>query len=256
MKIIVTSLIGLFFSVFSIAGTLERASEIEGQTLQSSAQVQQRIDRRAENILKMKSEIEQLDRETENLTIYQSHLVKLIENQEHEKAELRNKISELADTRMGIVPLMYRMIDSLEPWVAQDIPIKKQQRLTRVAQLRSLMTRADVSVSEKFRRVLEAYRIEMEYGQKLGIFKGQIAQQGLVRDVDMLHFGRVSLVARSPDKKSYWLYSRKLGEWELSSGKVKPEIDDAFALAEQSGAPRLINLPLSVGRLPKDGGVE
>ncbi len=69
---------------------------------------------------------------------------------------------------------MYHMLEGLKRIVASDKPIRKAQREERIAKLDDLMTRADVADAEKFRRILEAYQIEMDYGTKLGIYQGKI----------------------------------------------------------------------------------
>lgn len=41
-----------------------------------------------------------------------------------------------------------------------------------MANMDGLMERADISVLEKFRKVLEAYQIENEYGRTIEVYRG------------------------------------------------------------------------------------
>ncbi|RXJ73172.1 hypothetical protein CS022_11790 [Veronia nyctiphanis] len=230
----------------SSADDVVKAGIIESQTLKAAVDSQERIDSLSDDILSMKAQIEHLTRETSNLDTYREHLELLQSSQEKEKSQLLEKIADISETRAGIVPLMYKMVDSLESWVQQDIPVKRVHRLNRIAQLKTMMGRADVTVSEKFRRILDAYRIEMEYGQKLSVFSGQISLDGLEREVEMLHLGRIILVARTPDHRQYWVYDRDASQWQALGEDLNEDIDLAFSLAERTDIPHTISLPLSV----------
>ncbi|MBJ6907612.1 DUF3450 family protein, partial [Vibrio cholerae] len=82
------------------------------------------------------------------------------------------------------------------------------RRGPRAAKLDDLMTRADVADAEKFRRILEAYQIEMDYGTKLGIYQGKINLDANEKvEADVLYLGRVSLVARSLSGDKFWSWS-------------------------------------------------
>ncbi|MCV5804624.1 DUF3450 domain-containing protein, partial [Escherichia coli] len=68
-----------------------------------------------------------------------------------------------------------------------------------------MMTRADVADAEKFRRILEAYQIEMDYGTKLGVYQGKInLGDNEAVEADILYLGRLSLVARSLSGETFW----------------------------------------------------
>ena len=70
-----------------------------------------------------------------------------------------------------IFPLMERMTDGLDQSVALDIPFLLEERTNRVDGLKLLMSRSDVSVAEKFRKVMEAYQIELDYGSSAEFYK-------------------------------------------------------------------------------------
>jgi hypothetical protein len=57
---------------------------------------------------------------------------------------------------------MQNMLDTLARFVDLDVPFLLDERSKRVATLKEMMTRADVSVSEKYRRIVEAYVVEMD----------------------------------------------------------------------------------------------
>ncbi|EOD79868.1 TonB system biopolymer transport component [Grimontia indica] len=228
------------------ATDIDKAAAIETQTVKAAAASQQRIDVSDEQAQSTKAEIEKLKREIENLTLYRNHLKSLVENQEQEQASLNQQLEEIAQTRQGIVPLMYRMIDDLDVWVSQDLPIKSAQRQNRVDGLKTLMTRADVADAEKFRRILEAYQIELDYGAKLGIYQETLPLDGVERDVDILHLGRLSLVARSLNGDAFWFYEQSTTKWLPVDKRAYEAIQQAFDVANKKQPPTLMALPLSI----------
>lgn len=227
------------------AASLTQAEAIQSKTNQASAASQQRVDHSAEATLSHKAEIEQLKEEVKNLDIYRNHLKAMVSNQQQEQISLQTQIEEIKQTRQGIVPLMYQMIDGLKTTIENDRPIKKEQRTERVAKLEALMSRADVSEAEKYRRILEAYQIEMDYGTKLGAYQGQIQIQDQTLEADILYLGRVSLVARSLNGNQFWVWNQKDKAWQELDSSYKSELNNAFSIAHQQTAPGLITLPVS-----------
>jgi hypothetical protein len=231
----------------SIASSLDQAQAIQNKTNNASAASQKVIDKSAETSLALKAEIERLQEEVKNLEIYHDHLAALVESQNKEADSINAQIDEIKYTRQGVVPLMYQMIDGLQVLVEKDVPIKKEQRLERVEKLKAMMTRADVSDAEKYRRILEAYQIEMDYGIKLGVYQGRIElSDSKVIEAEVLHLGRASLVARNLNGTQYWSWNQVANQWQAQDASMKSDLDKAFDIASQQAAPSLITLPVSL----------
>jgi chromosome segregation ATPase len=233
-------------STSSMAVGLDAAQSIQSKTNAASASSQKRIDASAEKTLTLKAEIEQLQEEVNNLQVYRQHLTSLVNSQQQEVISLERQIDEIKSTRQGIVPLMYQMIDGLKQITAEDVPIKLEQRNQRIAKLEKMMVRADVSDAEKYRRILEAYQIELDYGTKLGLYQGQLSIDGESRQADVLYLGRLSLVARSLNGNSFWAWDQNAKQWSEVDPSMKSELDKAFSMAAQQVAPSLITLPVSL----------
>jgi len=111
-----------------------------------------------------------------------------------------------------------------------------------------MMNRADISVSEKFRRVLEAYQIEVNYGRTIEAYSGMLAIDGQNMDVDFLRVGRVSLVYQTRDgsRLGEWQQlSGKKGHWQTLSQDYRLGINKALRIARKQLAPDLIMVPVS-----------
>lgn len=228
------------------ASGIDKALSVQNQTHKESAASQQLIDQSDARIQQLRAEIELLETEVKNLEVYQIHLTNLVASQEEEAQSLTGQINEIQATRQGIVPLMYYMLDGLKQFVEKDLPLKSDVRLERIAKLEKLMTKADVSDAEKYRLILEAYEIEAEYGSKLGVYSGQIAVGAETREVDVLHLGRITMVARSLDGQKYWYWSQLSRQWQVPQSAMQRDIDIAFDVAAKRVAPQMVTLPVSV----------
>ncbi len=234
-------------SVSSVwASDLQNAANVTEKSHANSAKSQQRIDASSEKTLTMRAEIEQLEQEIKNLEVYRDHLTALLANQEEEVVSFESQIDEIQDTRQGVVPLMYQMIDALASHIEQDVPIRVEARNNRVSGLQAMMSRADVSDAEKYRRILEAYMIEMDYGTKIAVYQGNIEFEGQQLDVEKFYLGRLSLLAKSSNGARYWSWDQSQNEWLLVDAKTHKDLEQAFRLADKQIAPTLLTLPVSL----------
>ncbi|MDX1303529.1 DUF3450 domain-containing protein [Photobacterium sp.] len=253
MNLIKPSLAILMLSVTAgaYANDLDAARAIETKTNAASMLSQNKIDKSADVALSMKADIEQLQEEVKNLTVYRDHLSRLVVNQNEEATSIDSQILDIKETRQGVVPLMYKMIGGLKHIIADGKPIKREQRLARVTKLDVMMAQADISDAEKYRRILEAYQIEMDYGTKLGVYQGTVAlDTNESIEADLLYLGRISFVARSLDGTRYWAWNDNENGWQVVDSGESSNIDKAYAIAEKQAAPSLITLPVSVRTVP------
>lgn len=245
-----TSLAIVAMVSFSLNATdLDRATTIQNTTNNSSIQSQKKINTSVQKSNQLSAEISQLNEELHNLTIYKQHLNGLITNQNDEIHNLNSQISDIKETRQGIVPLMYDMLDELQLIIDSDKPIRKEQRIARITELRSLMTRADVSEAEKYRRILEAYQIEFQYGNKMATYRGEIElsdSNNTAVVADIFYLGRAVLIARSIDKSHYWTWDQNNDQWINGDENYLEEINQAYQLADKKISPTMLTLPLSL----------
>ncbi|WP_017444664.1 DUF3450 domain-containing protein [Gayadomonas joobiniege] len=201
---------------------------------------QKRVDSMFEQSVDLLSEYRQVVDETDNLRMYNDHVQKLVNNQEKKIQSLQNQIDGIEDTKKGVVPLMYKMLDSLEKFIELDIPVEVEARKARVERIRELMSDPDITTSERYRQVLEAYQIENDYGSAISAYQGKLNDI----TVDMVHIGRVALIAQSLDLKNSWVWDNDARTWvELGDEYNKP-VTKIIRMAKKQVAPDLIEVPV------------
>ncbi|WP_394150821.1 DUF3450 domain-containing protein [Vibrio maritimus] len=249
LRLTLCSLPLLTISYVTSANDFNSARNVEAQTITQSAQSQARINKSSDKAFELKSDIAMLEQEVANLEVYERHLKAVVGNQEEEMASINVQLEQISDTRQGVVPLMYKMLEGLEQHISSDKPIRLDVRLARLEELKALMPQADVSDAEKYRRILEAYQIEMDYGIKLGSYRSLI-NVGSEIEAEQLYLGRLSLVARSLDRNQYWTWDSNQNSWVVVDAALAPQIDKAFAIANKQASPALIELPVSLQKDP------
>ena len=223
---------------FAQADDLSTAKQSIQKTAQTGVATQKRIDSLDDQGAELLNQYRQLKAETEQLALYNQQMTAIVDNQHKELDSLARQINEIERTERGILPLMSRMLDSLEQFVALDTPFLKQEREARIALLKDLLTRADVTVSEKFRRILEAYQVEVEYGRNIEAYRAKLDDISY----DFLRIGRTALYRLSNDGTQAWLWHDQT--WQALDASYLRDLRKALKIAQQTSAPELMVLPL------------
>jgi hypothetical protein len=214
------------------------------QRVRLAQESQARVDNLVNQTRSLSEQYRQVLRETEGLEVYNKLLERQVERQADQREQVRNSIDQVTVIQRQIVPLMDRMIAGLEQFVALDVPFLADERQERVERLRSMMDRQDVSVAEKFRRVMEAYQIENEYGRTIENYKGSLEVGGVVRDVDFLRIGRVTLVYQTVDGQRQGVWDQANRQWVELGNEHRNPIRQALRVARRQIAPELLLLPV------------
>src|SRR5690349_1784695 len=82
---------------------------------------------------------------------YNANLQNQLRSQESKIASLQQQIGTLDQTAEAFQPLLQRMFDELEKFVAADVPFLPQERQMRIERLRDLMGNPEATASEKYR---------------------------------------------------------------------------------------------------------
>ncbi|WP_286235109.1 DUF3450 domain-containing protein [Thalassotalea sediminis] len=235
-------------SLSSVAAQQTDVKEVveAGKKITTSAnKSQQRVDRINEQIQTKLQQFKTLNKEIDGLTVYNQQMQTQIDNQLTELEQLSISMEQVSVIERQVSPLMARMIDSLETFVKLDVPFLPEERANRVEVLRRMLTRADVSVAEKFRQVLEAYQVEVDYGRTIEAYTGLQNVDGQERDVDFLRIGRVSLVYRTRDGQHMGMWDQQSGDWKPLDASYRTDINKALRIARKQLAPDLIVAPVA-----------
>ena len=214
-------------------------------SIKSSAANQQTINSIDKQTKLLEFDYKDTYKEYENLKLYNDQLQKIINSQNEEIDSIITQIAELDNTNINIIPLMLKMTASLEQFISLDIPFLLEERMARVDSIKVAMDRGDVSTSEKFRKVAEAYQIENDFGRTIEAYRGSVNFEGKEFNADFLRVGRVALmfVTTNGDKAAYW--DKSSGSWMKSSSALKRSTEEGLKIALKQSPPALIKIPVT-----------
>ena len=212
---------------------------------------QKRIDEISDATDVLLTEYRGTNKQIDSLRVYNQQMRDLIESQEAELASLQAQIDKIELVGRAVAPLMLRMIDALENFIELDVPFLDKERAERLAGLRELVNRADVTDAEKYRRIMEAYQIENEYGRTIESYRATIDNTGEERTVDFLRVGRIALVYLTLDDGEAGAWDQNAREWVQLDSSYINAIEQGLKVARKQAAPELIRVPLPA---PETGG--
>lgn len=184
-------------------------------------------------------------REIEGLEVYNNLLQAQIDDQNAELDELRASIDQVSVIERQMLPLMTRMIASLELFIEADMPFLLEERRQRIAFLKRLVNRADVSAAEQFRNVMDAWQREMgDYGSSSEVYDEQIEVNGSRREVKILRIGRLALLYLTPDGNQAGAWDQDQRQWVTLDAVYNADIRAGIEAVE-SGAPALFTVPVA-----------
>ena len=233
------------------AGTLSDAVEAQVEIEQAAKRSQQKIDNLYDESASMVAEYRTTLQQSASLKAYNDQLEKLVISQDEELGSMTSQLQNIETTQRDIVPLMLKMIDVMAQFVALDTPFLPDERQARVVALQAMMDRADVSIAEKYRRILEAYLVETEYGRTIEAYKGELGEGKEARTVNFLRIGRVALYYVTLDgmETAYW--NKKNKRWTVLADDYREPLAQAIKVAKKQLPPDLLVLPVTTTEVAK-----
>lgn len=184
-------------------------------------------------------------RQADVLKIYDQHIKDQIKSQSEEKFSLEKQLKDIEVTQQEVLPLILRMLASLDKFVQMDLPFLPEERQQRIKNLREMVIKMDVTNAEKFRRIMEAFQIENEYGKTIEAYKANIQLNNVNTAVDFLRLGRVELYYQRLDGSEAGFWNKEKKQWEVLPSEYSSAIRQGLRIARKETAPDLLTLPVS-----------
>lgn len=226
------------------AATIEESLKENEKLSQTAQSSQQRVERLDDASQAMLEEYSTILAKAKALEGYNEQVSELIAAQHQELESYKEQLDQLQETEAAVIPQMRRMVEVLAEFVTADVPFLPFERTDRLAALQELMPRADVSMAEKYRRILEAYQIESDYGYTLEAWRGELGEGEQQRSVEFLRVGRVMLYYQTPNGHESGYWNAQARNWQALDNSVRRPLQKAIAIARQQKTADWLELPI------------
>ncbi len=236
-------LVILTLMVTSFAGLaqLQTAVQVVTNTNNAAENSQKSIDRLSDQTEELLVQYRTVLSEIESLTVYNQQLESVVNDQNATIQSMNAQMTELESTNRAVVPMVIEMVDMLRKIVEADVPFRINERLDRVTTLENMLNASNVTTSEKYRKVTEAYQIELDYGRSVSTYQADI--DGGVK-VNFLQIGRTALLYQTLDEKKSGWYNTQAKRFEELPDRYNSPIKEGIRIAAKQAAPNLVGLPI------------
>lgn len=223
---------------------VNQALQEQAQIGQAAAKSQQRVAQLADQTAELLGEYRVATQQLDRVKIYNGHLQKLVDDQEREKADINRQLEDFVIVEQEIIPLMVNMIADLEEFIGADLPFHLEERRDRVAALKDNMDRANITISEKYRQIMNAYQIEVDFGRTIDTYVGDLSINNVTREVDFFRVGRILLAYQTLDRSETGFFNKNTGDWETLPDSYRRPITEGIRIARKQAPPDLLRLPI------------
>lgn len=233
--------LALMVTAFASFAQLQTAVQVVTNANSAAENSQKTIDRLSDQTEELLVQYRTVLSEIESLTVYNQQLESVVNDQNSQIQGMNAQMTELESTNRAVVPMVIEMVDMLRKIIEADVPFKINDRLKRVGDLENMLNASNVTTSEKYRKVTEAYQIELDYGRSVSTYQADI--DGGVK-VNFLQIGRTALLYQTLDEKKSGWYNTQTRRFEELPDRYNSSIKEGIRIAAKQAAPNLVGLPI------------
>ena len=225
---------------------LESALNTAKASTSASSASQQRVERLDDEADTAVREYRAVLQQKDNIALFVAQQDIFLQSQKSEIASLRRQLGTVEQIKQGMSPMMLKMAAEIEDAIKSDMPFNLAERLARVDRMKATLSNPEVSPAEQYRQVLNAFKIEVSYGQGIDSYEGMHpTKPGNI--VNFLRFGRVALVYMTKDESEVGRYNIETGSWDALTGADKLALRQAVRISRGEAAPEVVYAPVSAG---------
>ena len=243
-RLMLATAAGLMMATPAFAQLDSALNTAKASTSASSAS-QQRVERLDDEADTAIREYRAVLQQSDNIALFVAQQDIYLQSQKSEIASLKRQLGTVEQIKQGMSPMMLKMAIEIEDAIKSDMPFNLAERLARVDRMKNTLADPDVSPAEQYRQVLNAFKIEVSYGQGIDSYEGMHpTKPGNV--VNFLRFGRVSLVYMTKDESEVGRYNIETQSWDILNGADALALRKAIRISKGEAAPDVVFAPVLV----------
>lgn len=167
-----------------------------------------------------------------------------INSKRQDIAEVEARLAEADKTRLGLEPLMEALYEELAASIDASLPFALDERRMRLANLRRTLDDPDAQAGDKLGRLLEALRIETEYGLDLESEEVVMERDNTPMRFTVLRVGRLALLRIPPTADSVERFDPPSESWKPVPEGNGREVLNAIRIARKQRMAEMVQLPV------------
>ena len=196
----------------------------------------------------LKARYRSLQAQEKTLAKHHAALLDQVSALQARQAEAQRMIAEADRVEAELQSHLDRLMERLEVEIDRDLPFLTEERAGPHGRNQNRPRPAGHGIAERSRRVMEAIKVETEYGQTVEVYQQPIhvgngqADQAMMADI--LRVGRLALFWRSPDGKRIGQWDRVESRWTPLPDTYRRAINDAMEMALKRRTIDMVKLPI------------
>ncbi|MFO8085615.1 MAG: DUF3450 domain-containing protein [Desulfobacterales bacterium] len=205
---------------------------------------QKDIEKWSEKKSLLESEYDLLTENQKRLLTQSQHLMRELEASREQIARLESQIAAMEKISEKLVPFLNEIYEKLVQSVDEPMPFLQEERFERLANLKKTLDDSQIAMGEKFRKVMEALSIEVEYGNTVEVYQEKIFLSDEEILVNVLRLGRISLFFESLDEQTTGYYDPAENQWKRLPQSANRDIRMAVEIGSRRRPADIVTLPL------------
>ncbi|SMC39540.1 Protein of unknown function [Desulfocicer vacuolatum DSM 3385] len=243
----------LFFSLFFLltgpwvafcSQTAEKVKKKVDSSIATRQKTQKQLDRWEQQKAGLVAEYEQLKQQQELLAAANVELITQAKAHRLALDELMARKEANLKIQKEMLPFLKEVYAALEEMVLNDAPFLREERRNRLQKLALLMDDVDISIAEKYRKVMEALCVEAEYGNTIEVTQDKIELSGSEVLADIFRLGRISLFALTLDQQSAGVFNVAENRWDALSKEHLQSVAAAVEMGKKQRTVEVMSLPI------------
>jgi septal ring factor EnvC (AmiA/AmiB activator) len=193
---------------------------------------------------KLSALYEKLQTEQEHLKTTRDELKESITDTHRRIADKEKQLAAIEQIRTRIEPFLHESLKALRQQIGEDLPFLPEERRQRAERLAELLEDPEVAISEKYRKVLEAWMVEAEYGNTIEVYQQTIAVENREMLVNVFRLGRISLFYQTLDHNGCGFFDVAAGTWRPLPDDYNRTLSTAIDIGTKRKPAELMSLPL------------
>lgn len=167
-----------------------------------------------------------------------------VESQLNEISGLEQDVANIEGLQRATLPLLEEMLETLTAFVNADAPFLTEERQERIERLNSVMQDSGQTAASRYNLIMEAFKIENEYGRTLDAYEGVVVEDGEELKVEFLRIGRLALIYKTDDDSILRIYNRETGEFDDLDRSFLDDVVRGLRIANEQLPPDLFVIPV------------